>query len=144
MGGIRQRGSPAVPQLPQQQKQRFLDLIGQEPTATQRARDIVTTLERKTLQEMIENIGNLIGLVGADTAVKLMDHTKKQVLDELDKMCLKRGWALFDEVAGHCVPLIENQAEQVEQAQPLPQLIQPQLPPSQFPFDMENNKSNMF
>ncbi len=133
-----------LPQLPQQQKQRFLDLIGQEPTATQRARDIVTTLERKTLQEMIENIGNLIGLVGADTAVKLMDHTKKQVLDELDKMCLKRGWALFDEVAGHCVPLIENQAEQVEQAQPLPQLIQPQLPPSQFPFDMENNKSNMF
>jgi hypothetical protein len=88
----------------------LFDMALASPGAAYKARDIVVGLERKTLDELIRAISELVALLGADEAVKIMQHTRTSVIGELDKMCLRRGWALFDEVAKKCVPLVEEAA----------------------------------
>jgi len=108
----------------------LFDLALASPGAAYKARDIVVGLERKTLDELIRVISELIALLGSDEAIKILKQTRTSVIGELDKMCLRRGWALFDEVAKQCVPLVEEAAKVVPKAAEPYKAPAPKEPPA--------------
>ena len=110
-------GQQRRPGLGQQMKQYFtgtgrpgtgalFGLSANQPGAMYKARQQVMVMERQALQQLMAKLTELISLLGADQAEKILHHTKRSVLHQLDRMCLRKGWALFDEVAKTCVPIV--------------------------------------
>jgi len=84
----------------------LLSLGARQPQAMFKAQQAVMVMEHQQLQQLMSNLTELMSLLGAEQVQKIIHHTKRSVINELDRMCLRKGWALFDETARTCVPIV--------------------------------------
>ena len=101
------------------------------PAGVQNARKAVINLQGQKLQDITATINELAGVVGAEEAAAILRRTHDRLLDELDKMCLRENYNLFDESAMQCMPVIEAYSEPLLEEPQEPQ--EPQEPPSFAP-----------
>lgn len=105
-----------------------MGLGAQQPGAMFKTQQAVVVMERQRLQELQANLTELMSLLGAEQVQKIMQHTKRSVINELDRMCLRKGWALFNEASKTCVPIVGAFAQPPNAYQQFPQAQQARQP----------------
>ena len=70
-----------------------------------RARTLLA-MDRSTIMQYMQNLSKLIELVGVRAAADILETTEDALIDELDRLCMSKGWALFDKEKLHCAPIV--------------------------------------